>query len=343
MRFSIIVPVYNVEKYIEKCILSILSQSFQDFELIMVNDGTKDNSAQVAREILYDTNANWHIIDKENGGQGSARNLGIRNAVGEYLIFVDSDDYIASNMLEVIDRAIRDSNAEIICFNSIMVNEKAQVIKKYDMCNSANGIYSILSHPAMLLNAPAIWNKACKRDFFIQTGCFFVEGIIYEDTVVSRALMCEAKQVVFLDEYLYYYVQRTSSTMNQKKRQGGHKRIMDVLKANEALLQWFKDKDLFEKYYFELEAIAFNTVFLYALNLLNMNDKDDERQRILARFIFDNYEKFEQNPYLSDEDKKRIRLLKDFRFDKYYRHYGRILKVKTAVEHIFMKIQLFQK
>lgn len=337
VRFSIIVPVYNVEKFIKKCIISIVSQTYKDFELIIVNDGTKDDSVKIARALLQNSQVNWRIIDKANGGQGSARNVGIRAAVGEYLVFVDSDDYIDEKMLEVINSAILKTDAEMYCFNSIKVNEKGRILNRYNMCNNMIGMYSILKYPAMLLNAPAIWNKVCKRSFFNEVDCFFIEGIIYEDTFVSRALMCEAKDVVFLDEYLYYYVQRSTSTMNNSQ----NPKIMDILKANKEMISWFKQRDLFEKYYYELQTISVNTMLFYALDMLNMSNYQDNRQNKLVDFVVANYSGYQDNPYLTGIDKERIRLLMEYRFKDYYRIFGRIKRIKIVVKEMLLRIKQF--
>lgn len=341
MRFSIIVPVYNVNKYIKNCIESVLTQSFQDYELILINDGTKDDSTEIAKEILNLSSASWKLIDKENGGQGSARNLGVRYATGDYLVFVDSDDYIDSTMLEKINAEVEQSGAEMICFSSTMVDEKKKFLKRYDMCGKLDGIYSIEQYPQMLLFPPAIWNKVVKREFYNRVGCRFLEGVIYEDTVVSRALMLEAKQVAFLDDYLYFYVQRQNSTMGQRKKDNGSPKLLDIITANEALICWFKEKKVFDKYYYEIEHIAINTILFYAVDILNMSNSQDERQNNFVDFIVDNYSGYQNNPYFTETDKGKIGLLMEYRFKDYYKKYGRIKKIKIAVKEVILKAKRF--
>ena len=130
MKYSIIIPVYNSEKYIEKCINSILEQTCENYEVIIVNDGSTDNSIEIIKQLLHEANIDWLVIDKENGGQGSARNLGIKYAKGEYLVVIDSDDYLMTTMLEVVNCVIESKYPDIVCFNSMLVDENGRIIKK---------------------------------------------------------------------------------------------------------------------------------------------------------------------------------------------------------------------
>ena len=109
---SIVVPVYNVEKYLHKCVDSILNQTFQDFELILVNDGSTDGSATIC-ETYAATNEKVRVIHKKNGGLSDARNVGIANAIGEYVTYIDSDDYISKEYLEVLQQLLISNNADI--------------------------------------------------------------------------------------------------------------------------------------------------------------------------------------------------------------------------------------
>ena len=124
MKFSIIVPVYNVEKYLSKCLDSVINQTNQDFEVIVVNDGSPDNSQKIIYEYVEKYPDKIKGFIKENGGLSDARNYGIARASGEYIIFLDSDDYIDEHLLEKLDEKIKeDSNLDIIGYNLVDVNE----------------------------------------------------------------------------------------------------------------------------------------------------------------------------------------------------------------------------
>ena len=116
MKVSVIVPVYNVEKYIEKCLLSIQNQTFTDFECLVINDGTKDKSIEVAKKVVGN-DPRFRFFDKENGGLSDARNFGIEKASGEYLCFIDSDDYIHEELLELTYMMGKEYDSDIVCFD----------------------------------------------------------------------------------------------------------------------------------------------------------------------------------------------------------------------------------
>ena len=131
MRFSTIVPVYNVEKYLAKCIESILNQTNQDFELLLVNDGTKDNSQKIIDEYVAKYPDKVYGFVKENGGLSDARNYGVERAKGEYIIFIDSDDYVDDELLEKVNDAIeKNAGVDVVGYNLVDVDESGKQRKK---------------------------------------------------------------------------------------------------------------------------------------------------------------------------------------------------------------------
>ena len=128
MKISVIVPVYNVEDYLEKCLTSIVEQNFQDYEIIIVNDGTTDNSEKIIENFIEKYSEKIIYIKQENKGLGGARNTGICHAKGEYLMFVDSDDYIAPNMLQVAYDKILSERADLLIFDFYLVSESYEVL-----------------------------------------------------------------------------------------------------------------------------------------------------------------------------------------------------------------------
>lgn len=336
MRFSIIVPIYNVEKYIRKCLESILMQSFCDYELILINDGSKDQSMRIVQELQNKFNGNIRIIEQMNSGQGAARNKGIRLARGEYLVFVDSDDYLDENFLKKINDEIDEYNPELVCFNAMMVDERDNFIKHYNMCERSMHSISIDKRADILLLPPAIWNKVCSKQLFFRTNCWFIEGHIFEDTVVARALFTQAKSISFLEIEPYYYVQHENSTMSNKK-----KNLLDIVCANSELLQWFQAKELFERYEYELETIAIRAVLFYALDIENMTTNNQEVQRTMVDFIKNSFSSVEDNKYLSDFEKRKIKVLFGYDFKRYFKKYNRIKKYKIKSKVWFNRIKKF--
>lgn len=180
--FSIIIPIYKVEKYIHKCIDSILNQTFQEYEIILVNDGSPDNCPQICDEYAKQ-DSRIKVIHKENGGVGSARNTGIKNAKGEYIIFLDSDDMMVNNCLIEVYNFLKENDCDIL-FCNFIVNYKGKIKEKdfsfiVDKLDSKgeNIIDNIIKYNVI----NPCWNKVYKTRFIIDNGIFFNNYILAED------------------------------------------------------------------------------------------------------------------------------------------------------------------
>lgn len=212
---SIIVPVYNVEKYLDECVESILRQTHAEFELILVDDGSTDSSGQKADE-WSKKDSRITVIHKENGGLSSSRNAGVRVAKGEYLFFVDSDDYIADNCLEVLLRRSVEENADIVSckFYNLWVNAccaetrmpVADVVIEPDVYLERVYLYGVYT---------IVWNKLYKRKLF--EGLCFAEGRLNEDAIIIPRLIEKANRIAHSSETLYYYRRRRSGIMLGEK------------------------------------------------------------------------------------------------------------------------------
>ena len=209
MKISVIIPVYNVEKYLRKCLDSLVNQTFKDFEVILVNDGSTDSS----QSIIDEYKGKYPFIKsftKENGGMSSARNLGLDNAVGEYIAFVDSDDYVEIFFLEKLyNRAIETESDVVIC-DYYGLNEEE---KRYFKCHM---LFSPEEKREYLLSPPMVWNKLIKKS--VMDKIRFKEGIFYEDLDICMRLLPLINKISFVDEPLYnYYIQHSGSIMTQKE------------------------------------------------------------------------------------------------------------------------------
>lgn len=202
-KFSIIIPVYNVEKYIHKCITSILEQNYQNYEIIVVNDGSTDNSDKVIKKF---TNTKIKVINKPNGGLSSARNEGLKYISGEYLWFVDGDDYIEKNALTILNDYLQEDEYDIISFKYYKEYENKKIVQ-IDKINNKDK----MQYP--LVNTSAC-TKIFKASFFTKNNFLFDEGKIYEDLSLIPFILCKGKKVKFIEEPLYSYAYRDNSIMN---------------------------------------------------------------------------------------------------------------------------------
>lgn len=271
---SIIVPVYQVEKYIRQCVDSILAQTFTDFELILVDDGSKDRSGQICDEYAA-MDRRVKVIHKENGGAADTRNRGMDQAVGNYVMFVDSDDYIAPSMLEYLYKNMLNENADIAACNYLYffendrkkdfaTNVKSEVLTGseifYYRKNERNyGFWTV------------VWNKLMKRETVGKVR--FRSGKYYEDEFWANEIYQMDIKIVTIPECLYYYRQHGNSTMRQKKIA----RSLDLIEAyQERIYIYLKEQKYSEQAY---------RVLIYSLEHLEESKRlitnEDERKKYI--------------------------------------------------------------
>ena len=201
-KISVIVPVYNTEKYLHRCIDSILLQTFTDFELLLIDDGSKDSSGAICDEYASKDNR-VRVFHKENGGVSSARNLGLDNAKGEWIAFVDSDDWMERTMYDELYKCAMAASAEVVYCDFNMSYKD-----KYIACKSAqysdNKIVFLRNYIAF--EWTCLWNILAKKEIYIKNNLHFIENISYcEDFCLSVRLLYYANKVSYVEKSLYSY------------------------------------------------------------------------------------------------------------------------------------------
>jgi len=312
MRFSIIIPVYNVEKYIRRCMETVMNQSFDDYEVIVVNDETPDNSMAIVQEFADAAPGKLRVIHQKNTRQGGARNHGVRYAQGEYLIFVDSDDYVSKDMLRVVDQRLRENPCDILVFGHNTVTEAGEPIyePKYDAIRP--GMYHPRECTSVILQSCAPWKKAFRRSFYLETGFQFPEKLLYEDTVV-RILFAKAQTMYVCDDRLYYYVQSANSSMRQKLSE----KMLDILTVVDMVCRQFREAGLYELYREPLE-ISLIYAIIHIAEIINRTDRKNPMQIPLADYIATHFPDYACNPYSSAELTKSLDCLLAHDFCRYH-------------------------
>lgn len=211
MIFSVVIPVYNVKDYLPKCIDSVLAQDFEDYEVILIDDGSTDGESGA----ICDRYAAAHperirAIHKPNGGVGEARNVGIEAAQGEYLIFIDSDDYIATGMFRVLADAIARFGSDIIGFGAALEADGVVVKELVDPLPT-DRTFTLADTPELMQTMPSPWSRIWRRSLFLDSGVRYPARIWYEDLCTSVKLLALARSAAFVPDILYYYVDRTNS------------------------------------------------------------------------------------------------------------------------------------
>lgn len=321
-KASVIVPVYKVEEYLEKCVQSILAQTERDFELILVDDGSPDRCGALC-DSLAQTDSRIRVIHQENQGLGGARNTGIREARGDWLLLVDSDDWIEPKILEKAMEAGLREEADLVMFAFRTVDEQGRELGVFrENMPKERGI-GLQEHKEALLTAPCAWNKLYRRSFFQGTGLAYPPRVWYEDLRTTPKLMAKAGRMVFLDEVGYNYLQRQGSIMKSANLE----RNREILDAFDDLLPWFRKEGLFEAYRRELEYLAVFHVYLTAGVRVALADRKSPLLRELAAYVEEKFPGWRQNPYLPKLGGKR-RLLMSLLQKKWYWAVSLLFKLK---------------
>lgn len=212
---SIIVPVYNVEKYIVKCLESIVNQDYKDFELLIVNDGTKDDSIKLANEYLKDKDINYQIINKDNGGLASARNTGIRNAKGDALVCIDSDDCISKDFLSCLYDSLKDNDFSFCNFKYVKEQTCPFDSNTNTMLLDKERLIDVFLRRSINFVVPSMMFR---KDFLINNNLLFNENIRFsEDQPFIWEVILKSTKCIYLYRKMYGYYLRSNSIMTSSK------------------------------------------------------------------------------------------------------------------------------
>lgn len=255
--FSIILPVYNVEKYLGACLDSIYNQTFQDFEIIAVNDGSTDGSLDILND-YRDKYGKMIIVSQDNKGLSSARNVGLSFAKGEWICYIDSDDIILPRMLEIV-HSYFDGAVDIVAYNHIYVDEEFE-LRDYNVQHTTTlkyikgcgkDIYLSLSNDNKYFNA--VWRMCVRRTYLDKIGIAFVEGIFYEDVIYTLTCYLKSKYMVYIDVQLYIYRKRMGAITYSGKCAKAVSSYVSVLAQ---MIDYLCD----EKYEIEIEKCVLNNI-----------------------------------------------------------------------------------
>ncbi len=244
VRLSIIVPVYNSEKFLDKCIESLLRQNVQDIEILLINDGSTDSSLDICKNFALKDNR-IRVFNQENFGQSKARNVGLDNAIGQYIAFVDSDDWVDVDYYEKMIKAIEANDADIACASII---RERKYLKKYRINYKSEKCYTLAQEKIDVAEVPNmcyVWNKVYRRYFLNRIGLRFIEGMYFEDVdFVTRAVYFSNKIVTVPGTYYHYW---TNSNSTVKTMRYSDKKRFDSLLSKKYMLEFFKEHNLTSK------------------------------------------------------------------------------------------------
>lgn len=322
MKVSVIVPVYNVEEYIEKCLQSLVNQTLEDIEIIVVNDGSPDNSQKIIDKYVKKYPKKVKSFIKENGGQGSARNYGLLKSSGEYISYVDSDDYVEKNMLEDMYVLAKKDNSDIVICGNNVISMDNEILK------SESAIIYNNKDLDILFGKMAVWNKIYKRELLLKNNIEFRSKVWYEDIDFTIKLLFDDVKVSFIDKPLYDYLLRPGSTMNNSNIN----RNLELIQAFDEMISYFKKKSIYNDIYDKLEFLCIYHMYICGITrIINAETSFKDKINIINKFrnyINVNFKGFRKNKYIKYLDKNKKIIYKLINL-KMYRVVQLIFKVRN--------------
>lgn len=295
VKCSFIVPAYNVEKYLERCIRSIMDQSCSDYEIIIIDDGSTDKTGMIADEICETYNSSYfsiRVIHQENKGLGGARNTGILTAKGDYIVFVDSDDFVRQDMIEIAFKYIERYSLDIFVFGFL---ETADEHRNINITDEEN--FKIIDTKNYLISCGVTaWNKIYKKSIFTDNNLFYPEKQIYEDVAITPLTAIYSKQIGVVDSKLYFYYQRPGSIINTN--QGN--RIYELHKGLDFVFYQYQREKCYEAYHDQLEFIALVHALYFTSVRIYTTKYNYETIIDLERYVADRFPNYRGNKYISD-------------------------------------------
>lgn len=303
---SIIVPIYKVEKYLNRCIDSILSQSYRNLEIILVDDGSPDNCSIICEEYAK-KDKRIKVIHKKNGGLSEARNYGIEASTGDYIMFVDSDDYISKDMCKTLLINALENNADIVVcnFKEVYTDNIEKINKQcikgnLEVVSNIEALYKYLVRSTT--DMVVVWNKLYKRNiFFGEKYIRFPVGKLHEDMYTTYKLYYYANKIVIINDVLYYYFRRKESITGSISE----KNLLDEIDAIIEQYSFFKGKETDLKYMVEIKSINMYIHFLKLQFILLLNKKIlnkkilNKKMSNLKKCILIDRKNIFKNPYMS--------------------------------------------
>ena len=294
IKVSVIVPVYNVEKYLANCLDTLVNQTLTDIEIIVVNDGATDSSSEIIKEYAAKY-SNIIALDKQNGGLSDARNYGLSFAKGEYIGYVDSDDYVDYDMYELLYKKAKEGDYDVVECDlhhvfpdgSIDTEVGERITDKKEM---------------LMMGRSVVWNKIYKRDWLLQTEVIFPKGCIYEDVEFFCKLVPSIRSYAYVDSASIYYVQRGDSINNKQSL-----KTLDIVKILTHISDYYREKGYYDEYHVALEFLYTRILLCSSFSrMCRIPDKKDRKKALTKNFELLNeaFPKWKKNKYLKKQKSK---------------------------------------
>lgn len=287
MKVSVIVPVYNTEKYLKKCIDSLLNQNFEDYEIIVINDLSPGNAEKIIKS--YNDKKIVYIKNKTNKGIGYNRNLGIKKAKGEYVCFIDSDDYVKEDFISKMYNYSKGNNLDLCVCDYVNVDEEGNILEEFNLSNLGITNYEENNKILCEINL-APWNKLYKKDMLVKNKIEFSETLKYEDLSFVALSIKNSKKIGKINEQLNYYtIHNNSETTTRDKR------VFDIFKQLDIVRNEYKSG----KY---LDELTVSVLLNYTIQQRYQIDKEAQNKFIddAFKYLNDNNIDYKHSEYIKN-------------------------------------------
>ena len=287
IKVSVIVPVYNVEKFIDKCLNSLVNQTLKEIEIIVVNDGSSDNSQKIIDEYVKKYPNKVKSFIKENGGQGSARNMGMEKAVGEYISFVDSDDWLDLNTLEKMYTLAKKDKSDIVICDMVDHYSNYTI---YHNCTKYNSVFEV---------TPSACNKIFRKELIKDFR--FLSKLWYEDFDFTTKILFNTNKISNISEGFYHCNCGHESTMNNNNS----KKNLDMIIVIEDIIDYLKKNDKYDKNI--VSYLIFNHILITTINRVAIQKSIDKKDviRQLIKYSKDNISDYRRQTFYKNISRNR--------------------------------------
>lgn len=329
-KISVIVPIYNVEKYLRKCLNSIIRQTFEDIEIILINDGSKDNSLKIIRE--YEAkDKRIVVIDKPNGGYGSACNVGLDRATGEYVAIVEPDDYIKRTMYEDLYNLSQKYEVDVVksCFYKVLDTKRLKKILKENWSGRfeiPDTPFTVFEHPEFLFFHPSIWSAIYKREYLKEKNIRFIEapGSGWTDNPFRAQVYCLGARILYTDKAYYFWRNiclKEEDALND---------ITIPYKRSYEIHQWLRENNINDEnilaFLYKIETVYIH-ILLRKIGITNYFKIKKEIKNMLS-LIDENI--YLNNKHILPNEKKRYLIMKN-NFSKFFFKYSLINNLRLFI------------
>ncbi|OCN05579.1 hypothetical protein A4S06_08415 [Erysipelotrichaceae bacterium MTC7] len=311
IKVSVVIPFYNVENYIERCMESLKSQTLKEIEFIIVDDGSKDASRVIVERYLDDSR--FKLYTKENGGLSDARNFGMQYVQGEYMCFLDSDDYVDSTMYETMYNKAIEKNLDMVSCDFVWEFEKH--------CRKDQGLQK---NPLLLDVRAVVWNKMFRTAIIKEHKLQFIKGLRYEDVAFTYIYIPYIERYELLSEPFVHYIQRDGSIVNTQ-----NEKVRDIYTILDHVFSYYKNHQIYEAYEEQLEYVTIRYIFGSSLKrIVKIEDAKLRNQIIMENweYLNERFPNWRNNRFLRNQKTMKNTYMKLMKSRNAYLLSARILR-----------------